>query len=400
MLILAPFLCATLALADPSVSISAFRAAIASAGPGDRVTLAPGEYQGQLFLHGVRGEPGRPVVIAGSDPANPPIIRGGSECLHLVKPAHVVVEDFILEGAGDNGLNIDDGGDLAEPASDITLRRIQVRHIGPEGDRGGNHDGIKLSGLSGFLIESCVVEQWGRGGSGIDMVGCRNGLLTGCRFRNGDTDGASGIQMKGGTRRVIVRSCRFDHAGRRAVNIGGSTGLAYFRPRPEGFEAAEITIEGCTIVGSESAVAFVGVDGADVRSNTIYHPARWALRILQETREPGFVPCRGGRFAQNIVVFDSPTARAANIGDATDPASFKFERNVWFWSPDPSRVPDLPTVDADGVFGRDPRLRNPEHGDFVPDPDGPGCGRGASAFVAPSPDGRVEIDNHTPASPK
>ena len=40
------------------------------------------------------------------------------------------------------------------------------------------------------------------------------------------------------------------------VNIGGSTGRAYFRPRPEGFEAKDITVEDCTFVGS--GAAFVG----------------------------------------------------------------------------------------------------------------------------------------------
>mgnify|MGYP006193671343 CR=1 FL=1 len=39
-------------------------------------------------------------------------------------------------------------------------------------------------------------------------------------------------------------------------------------------------------------VAFVGVDGATFRHNTIYRPTKWVLRILQESQEPRFVRTR------------------------------------------------------------------------------------------------------------
>lgn len=370
-------------LAQPVNSLAELRAAAMGAGPGDRIVLESGVYEGSVWLEGLRGEPGRPITIAGEDPEDPPIIRGGTECVHLVAPAWVTVEDLVLEGASGNGINIDDGGG-ARPAEGIVLRRLVVRDIGPR----GNRDGIKLSGLARFVVEGCTVERWGDGGSGIDMVGCREGEIRDCTLRHGDTAGSNGVQMKGGTREVAVRGCRFEHAGRRAVNIGGSTGPEFFRPPLGGegsgawggdarYEAAGITVEDCTFVGSEAAVAFVGVDGAVVRFNTIYRPTKWVLRILQETRLPGFVPSRGGRFEDNIVVFDLESARSPNIGDATEPGSFAFARNLWFFVPDPSRSePRLPTKEEDGVYGADPGLRDPEGGDFAPAADGPGAGKG------------------------
>jgi len=45
----------------------------------------------------------------------------------------------------------------------------------------------------------------------------------------------------------------------------------------------------------------VGVDGSTVRRNTIYLPGRWAVRILQENRDPRFVPCRRGAFEANLI---------------------------------------------------------------------------------------------------
>lgn len=75
----------------------------------------------------------------------------------------------------------------------------------------------------------------------------------------------------------------------------------------------------------------MGVDGAVVRFNTIYHPAKWAMRILQETTEKGFAPCRNGRFEHTLVVFrkaDVPVF--VNVGPNTQPETFKFADNLWF----------------------------------------------------------------------
>lgn len=365
----------------PVDSLPALRQAAIVAKPGDRIELAAGTYEGSLWLEGLQGREGLPIVIAGADPANPPIIRGGSECVHLVAPAWVTLENLILEKASGNGLNIDDGGSTLVPATGVTLRSIHVRDIGPE----GNSDGIKLSGLTNFTVENCIIERWGRGGSGIDMVGCTNGLVRNCILRGGGEGeavrGSNGVQMKGGTRDVVVRSCRFEQAGSRAINIGGSTGLQFFRPKPRGYEAAAITVEGCTILGSDAAVAFVGVDGAVVRFNTIYHPTRWTFRILQETRSEGFVPCRRGTFTDNIVVVANPAASHPNIGDATSPETFIFARNVWYCETDPSSSkPSLPSLEQDGQYGVDPRLKDPAKGDFTPAPDGPAIKTGAIAL--------------------
>jgi hypothetical protein len=136
------------------------------------------------------------------------------------------------------------------------------------------------------------------------MVGCHRGLIEGCRFlgREGFSQ-ATGPQTKGGSSEIVIRRCLFVDAGQRAVNLGGSTGMAYFRPPGARYEARDITVEGCVFVGSQAPIAFVGVDGATVRYNTIYRPSRWVMRILQETTEPGFPPCRNGRFEHNLIVF-------------------------------------------------------------------------------------------------
>lgn len=270
--------------------------------------------------------------------------------------SHFEIEGLRIRNARGNGLNIDDGGTLDTPSHHVVIRNVHVSDL-PK----GNHDGIKLSGLDDFRVENCTVERWG--GSAIDMVGCHRGVITGGTFRQG---GDSGVQAKGGSSAIEIARCRFEEPGERGVNLGGSTGEPFFRPPiakmpAQGrYEAKNVTVQGCTFQGAVAPLAFVGVDGATVRFNTIYNPGRWAIRILQETRSPGFVPSHNGLFEDNLVVFRSDrwASGGVNVGDGTAPETFRFRRNFWFCEdrPDGSR-PRLPTPEANGTYGRDPGLR-------------------------------------------
>lgn len=322
-------------------------AQLRAAKPGARIVFAPGEYEG-FHVSGVRGLRGQPIVVV----AKGAVFKGG---VQLTDVEYLEIEGLVIEGAPGNGLNIDDGGTFETPTHHVVLRDVTVRDVGGR----ANADGIKLSGVQDFLLERCTIERWGRGGSAVDMVGCRRGVIDGCTIRDREEELASnGIQAKGGSRDITIRRCRFEHAGHRAVNVGGSTGLPYFRPRPEGFEAKDITVEGCTFVGSQAPIAFVGVDGATVRFNTFCRPRKWFLRILQETRDEGFVPCRGGRFTDNLVVYrGDEIAVPVNVGPGTAPETFEFARNYWFCIDDPARgAPRLPVEEKEPAGGRDPLL--------------------------------------------
>jgi hypothetical protein len=338
--------------------------ALAAARPGTTVSVAAGTYRGGLSSSGLKGTKEQPIVVAAADPKNPPVIEGGGSGLHLSSPEHVELRNLVLEGATGNGLNIDDGGSIETPAHHVVLRNLVVRDVGP----GGNCDGIKLSGLADFTIENCRVEQWGGGGSAIDMVGCHQGVIQGCTIADARGEGANGIQAKGGSRQVVIERCRFENAGGRAVNLGGSTGLPYFRPRDADSEAAKLTVRDCEFIGGSSAIAFVGVDGAVVEHNTIYRPKRWAIRILQESTGDRFVRCRNGRFLHNVVVFRADELRqVVNIGGNTSPETFEFSGNVWHCLDRPTdtqRLARLPVAETKGTYGSDPGLKAPEQGDL------------------------------------
>jgi hypothetical protein len=357
-----------------------------NAKPGDVIRIAPGTYAGGLHLVDLRGAEGKPVVLEAADPEHPPVFRGGGVGIQLSDPVHVELRNLVFEGQSGNGLNVDDGGTPESPGHHVTLHGLMVRDVGPD----GNRDGIKLSGLLDVRVESCTVERWGLGGSAVDMVGCRRVVIDGCTFRHTPEAQGSGIQAKGGSREITIRRNRFEHAGSRAVNAGGSTGPAYFRPPLAGwkgprFEAQDVRVEGNTFLGGQTPIAFVGVDGATFRFNTVYVPGRWALRILQETRDEGFVPSRNGVVTDNVIVFRSVSwaEGGVNLGDGTQPETFRFERNVWFCEDQAARTRDLvrlPTVEVDGAYGKDPRLRDAESGDLRLQPGSPAAKAGADAL--------------------
>lgn len=357
-----------------------FQQAVLSAKPGTIILLASGVYEGNLYFENIKGQEQKPIVIAGENPLAPPVIRGGGECLHFSKAEYLELRNLVLEGASYNGLNIDDGGIFDKPSHHIILKNIKVRDIGPK----GNKDGIKLSGVTDFKIEKCIIERWGDEGQGIDMVGCHKGVIENCILRYEDDKGF-GIQAKGGSSDIIVRNCRFEHAGARAMQIGGSTGKQFFRPPlKQGelhYEAKDITVEGCIFIGSLGAVAFATIDGATVQFNTFYRPKRWVIRILQESQD-GFIPCRNGVFKNNLIVFHSSEwfEGGVNIGPGTDPKSFRFIHNWWYCLDSPEVKPSLPTTELGGVYGVDPKLKEPERGNLNVADDSPAIGVGAHSY--------------------
>lgn len=380
-------------LAEPgrTVNVSnddALRRALQTATAGTRIVIAPGRYRPSVYVNNLRGSAEAPIVIEGADPKNKPLFEGGGEGLHFSGCAYLTLRDVAVRGQTGNGVNVDDGRSPGT-AHHITLEGVDVSDAGPK----GNHDGIKLSGLDDLVVRGCTVNGWG--GEGIDMVGCHRVTIEGCTLRGkpGFTQSA-GVQAKGGSAEVVVRRCTFIGAGQRGVNIGGSTDMKVFRPLGAKYEAKDVTVEGCRFVGGMAAVAFVGVDGAVVRYNTIYRPEKWVLRILQETREPGFVPSRNGRFERNLVVFRGDAVRvAANVGPNTDPASFTFRDNLWFAEDQPARSrPDLPTPERGGVYGVDPKVVLSETGTpSAPSAEG-ARGFGADALPLKPDGGGVDVE--------
>ncbi len=331
-------------------SDTALRKALADAKPGDTISIRPGVYRGGIHV-ALAGEKDKPITITSANPDDPAIIEGNSG-LHIAGARYVTLRDLIVRKSTGNGINIDDAGKMDHSAVGVRVERCQILDTGPK----GNLDGLKLSGLKDFIISDCVISGWG--GSAIDMVGCVDATISGTTLTGKPGfDQSTGIQMKGGTRNIRVTKNTFKNAGARALNVGGSTGLAFFRPLDAAYEAKDITVDHSLIEGSEAPVAFVGVDGAVFKNNILLNPGKWVMRILQESRDERFARCRNVRFEKNLIIYSQKQVRTiANIGPDTQAETFIFDRNWWFCKDGPTPKPDLPARETNGVYGQDPQL--------------------------------------------
>lgn len=334
------------------------REALAGLQAGSIVRIAPGNYRPGLSVRDVRGTPEQPVLVEALDPKSPPLFEGGNEAWHLSDISHFTLRGLVCRKQTGNGVNVDDGGSFDTPGDHVTLENLQVEDTGPD----GNFDAIKCSGIEHLKITDCRIAGWG--GQAIDFVGCHHSEIARCEITG--KPGFSqhtGPQFKGGCSDVWMHHCRLTNAGARPIQIGGSTGLDYFRPIDAPYEARDIRVEDNVIVGGECAVTFTGADKSSCSHNTIVRPDKWILRILQENRDKRFVQCGDNAFSNNLIVFERAKIRTvANVGPETRAESFKFAGNHWFAAdaPDQSR-PDLPATESEGICGVNPELDEPDH---------------------------------------
>lgn len=321
--------------------------AIRALRPGTTLLLEPGIYSGDIYLSDIEGSNKKPVVIEGTDSQQPPVFAGSGQAIHFADCSHITLRNIKVRGFPANGINIDDGGSYDTPAHHIVLENVTILETGPK----GNHDALKMSGVDHFVVRKCRFEGWG--GSGIDMVGCHHGIIEDCTFagRQGFSQ-SNAVQLKGGTQDVLVQCCFFKNAGQRSVNLGGSTGLQYFRPKVDNYEARNITIAGNRFVGSTAPIAWVTSDGGYVHHNTIVLPDKWVLRILQESSDARFIPCHNGVFKNNLIIFDSKVQTFVNVGPGTSPGTFQFQHNAWH-DLDRYREPLLPVPETESLYLRD-----------------------------------------------
>ncbi|MBU3700353.1 MAG: right-handed parallel beta-helix repeat-containing protein, partial [Candidatus Kapabacteria bacterium] len=226
------------------------RAACLQAKPGDTVLIHPGQYRGTFWIENLNGTAEAPIVIRGTD-RETVVFDGGTESMHFSECSHLIIENMTVRGQTGNGINCDDGGTFETPTHHITFRRITFGAMGAT----GNNDQLKLSGLDDFVIEECTFEDGSAGGSGADMVGCHRGVFRRNTFRR---LGSNCIQAKGGTQFIRIEHNEFIDGGERALNLGGSTGLQFFRPQDARFEAADLTVVANLFVRSVTPIAYVG----------------------------------------------------------------------------------------------------------------------------------------------
>lgn len=366
--------------------------------PGTAIVVHEGTYAGGDFLTDLRGTAQAPIWVGGAAGEARPVIEGGAEALHLIRPAYVVLHDLEARNTTANGINIDDGGDYADPdaAHHVVVRDVFIHDIGT----GGNNDCLKLSGLRNHTVVDSEFARCGGGisGSGVDHVGCHDGLIANNRFT--ELSG-SGVQTKGGSTNITIRGNWFEDAGERALNLGGSTGTAFFRPPLDpanpNAEARGLKVHANVFIGSTSPLAFVGCTDCEALHNTLIDPGNWLVRILQESVTDAtwtFDETANGTLANNQFVFRrADVGTEVNVGANTQADTFTWTNNGFWASDDPGNSqPNLPGTETGTVLG-EPVFADVE---YRPDGASPALGAGAPTTLVCDRDGRP-FDPTSPA---
>lgn len=363
-------LSATIHHVGPGQAYASVVQAAATTVPGDTIMIHAGNYSGGLSIVNLQGNTVNWLYII-SAPSETVTFTGGGTSWHMTDAAYVKIKGIIFQQQTGNGLNVDDGGSYSTPSHHIVFESCIFRDIKAT----GNNDLLKMSGVDFFEIKNCTFLNGAAGGSGIDLVGCHEGSITGNRFEN---QGSNSIQAKGGSKNIRIEGNLFKNGGQRTLNLGGSTNLQLFRPLDARYEAAGLTVYSNILIGSDAPIAYVGCVDSEVINNTIYLPRKWVIRILQETVDTArFYPCGNNSFENNIIYHDSRVSSDCNVGPHTNPNSFRFSNNLWYHTQNPAWAgPYLPTPDINCIIGKDPLFNNAASDDFTLKKSSPATGKG------------------------
>lgn len=342
----------------PNKTFASPALAAQQAQPGDTILIFPSTYTGSNFISNLNGNSNAYIHFIGTNPETV-IFQGGSQGMHFSQVSYIHIEGLSFTQHTGNGLNIDDGGTFSTPTHHIKIINCRFYDMGAQ----GNNDFLKMSGVDDFEVSGCTFQNGANGGSGIDMVGCHQGKILRCTFND---LGSNCIQAKGGTQFIDIAQNWFEDGGQRALNLGGSTGLEFFRPQDAPFEAADLNVYANVFVGGWAPIAYVGCVRVHVVNNTIISPQNWVMRILQETINPArFLPCGDNSFINNIVYFNNSLSTFVNIGSNTDPGSFEFSNNLWYNFASPANsTPNLPASESNSIVGQDPSFINVGNADY------------------------------------
>jgi hypothetical protein len=337
-----------------------FTERVRSAKPGDLILIEPGVYRGGFSFQGISGTAEEPILIRGSDPANPPVIRGGTNGIRLTGCKNVSLEDLVFEDCAVHGVQIDYRGDWKPgDVAGISLCRLVIRRIGDL----GNEDGIKCTGVWGLRIQDCTIQRWGRQGRSIDLVCCRDVVVLRCVF-DGANHSRIAFQIKGGSTNAMIDRCFVKRTLERGYQIGGSTDGLYFLTGFEGFEAKLVKLKNSVTEGGETGFAFVNALECSVENCLFIRPKTWCLRVLQENNLPDAIPCGNNNVKQNIFVFHSHEIRNRfDIGEGTDPSTVLVSDNLWYDAACIVTSPSRTTIlESGSIFDIDPKIWTDEQG--------------------------------------
>jgi hypothetical protein len=316
--------------------------------PGDEVILMPGDHR-PARLGPLRGAVGKPIVIRGASPAQPPTIVADRYGLELHQASHIVLQDLIVSGATLAGIRVDGVGDASPQAEALTpdpsaepwpahlrLTRVAILRTGREGER----HAVSLSRIEHVRLEQCRFEGWA--GAAVDLEACAEIDVEDCTFIGREEHAqTSAVSIRAGTSEVRISASRFERAGRSAIVAGGCSPLEFFtlpeesdRKRGPAFEAKEVVVERCWFIDCPCPFELAHANHVNLRNNTIIRPVGCVMLFRALHEDPRFG--RGGRalFGQNLIVCDPALiSQPAIIEPPATTSHVTMESNLWWFTP-------------------------------------------------------------------
>ncbi|HWB20484.1 MAG TPA: right-handed parallel beta-helix repeat-containing protein, partial [Phycisphaerales bacterium] len=303
------------------------------------------------------------------------------EGLRLRRSRNVIIQNLTISGASVAGVYISDEdyarpGEPAQPRSaegygDVTIQRVNILKTGPKGQR----HAMALMGLENVRVEQCAIVGWG--GSGIEIVACRNVHVSQCSVRGlDDFTQNQGIRIRAGSEHVVIDQCRLESPGAFGISIGGTSKPVEFRLVPSTapasartIEANDVSIERSIIKGGEISVDIISALNCRLRSNSIINPTACVIRAASLKSAPpsrGELAVEGLHLTSNLFIWEAGRIqRLMDLTNSVDKSMVQVEQNLW-WSPETDAEKEHRgnvegTILFDQVLNVDPRLDDSFH---------------------------------------
>ncbi|MGW1770404.1 right-handed parallel beta-helix repeat-containing protein [Streptomyces sp. NPDC002104] len=316
-------------------------AALAVAGDGDVLSIAPGTYRENLVLH-------HAVTLRGPEGSPGSVRIAPLDGVALTVRASAVIQDLHLEGQDPTApaLLIEDG------SPELTDLRVSTRSAA----------GIEVRGSGARpLVRRCTVEN--SAGSGIAVLDGGGGVFADCEVV---AAGQTGVSVRGGGRPRLER-CRIHHATGAGIAVTGdgsgleALGCEVYEIKGAGVQIAaratavltdcavhRTTADGVTL-DTDAVLTLAGCDIHDIPENAVDLRSRSVLTLSRTTVR---------RFGRNgLSVWDPGTrvvADSCEIHDSTGDYPAVWISDGAGVSLDSCRVHDVP--DALFVLDRGSRV--------------------------------------------
>ncbi len=233
--------------------------------PGDEVRVATGTYPCPV-LGPIAGASGSPVHFVASDGARTAKLDCSAGGMFLTNLQYVAFDGFEITGAaaGSHCINLNSGG--GPPYANLSEHDLFI------------HDYIHACGLSALkvsqafeidLVQSELASNTAAGNPLVDYVAVHDSHFV----QNLVHDGVDvGLQMKGGAYNCVIDANVIYNVGSNAINMGQSTGTAFFLPGYGDWEASHSVVANNVIYGTiaQGAIAVWGCDQCVVAHNTVW----------------------------------------------------------------------------------------------------------------------------------